>query len=211
MTKYAKLILQVPPMEDPFQKAVDMLLNNGYELTYLSNFCANIANKEHNIEFIHTPDAFMLYVPKTITIEHLLFICNCFNSFNDRNPIVDSVLNIVVKNLFISMRMVIEDKNNLFISEFKEKLLSNNGIVFLKYIHFGGDEETLPVSLDVNDNTLSIVLNAGNDNFFMDKNKAFKVKHAFLQLQDTVSSDIFNKFICSVFINLFLYNGTILK
>ena len=109
------------------------------------------------------------------------------------------------------MRIVIEDKNNLFISEFQKRILSNNGITFLKYTFTGMEEEILPVSLDVTDNTLSMVLNAGNDNFYIDKNKAFKVKHAFLQLQDTVSSDVFNKFICSVLINLFLYNGTILK
>ena len=211
MTKYVKLILHVPPIKDPFKKAVDMLLNNGYELTYQSNFCTNIVNKQHNIEFIHTPDAFMLYVPETITIEHLLSISDCFNSFTGTNPIIDSILNIIVKNLFRPMRIVIEDKNNLFISEFQKRILSNNGITFLKYTFTGMEEEILPVSLDVTDNTLSMVLNAGNDNFFMDKNKALKVKHAFLQLQDTVSSDVFNKFICSVLINLFLYNGTILK
>ena len=130
MTKYAKLILQVPPMEDPFKKAINKLVDNGYELAYNSDFCTNIVNKQHNIEFIHTPDAFMLYVPETITIEHLLSVSNCLNGFTGINPIADSILNIIVKNLFRPMRIVIEDKNNLFIPEFQEKLLSNNGIVF---------------------------------------------------------------------------------
>lgn len=203
MIKYAKLILQVPPMEDPFKKAINKLVDNGYELAYNSDFCANIINKQHNIEFIYLPESFMLYVPETVPIEQLLSISNCFNSFTGTNPIIDSILNIIVKNLFRPMRIVIEDKNNLFISEFQKRILSNNGITFLKCTFTGMEEEILPVSLDVTDNTLSIVLNAGNDNFFMDKNKAFKVKHAFLQLQDTVSSDVFNKFICSVLINLF--------
>lgn len=211
MNRYVKLILHTPPIKDPFKKAVDMLLNNGYELTYQSNFCANIANKEHNIEFIHLTDLFVCYVPKTITIEHLLFICNCFNSFTNRNPIVDSILNTITQNLLVPIRIVIEDKNDLFISEFQEKILSKNGITFLKYTSFDGEEETLPVSLDADNQALSIVLNAGNNNFFVDKNKAFKVKCAFLQLRDIVSGDIFNKFICSTLVYLFSVNGTILE
>ena len=74
MIKYAKLILQVPPMEDPFKKAINKLVDNGYELAYNSDFCANIINKQHNIEFIYLPESFMLYVPETVQIEHLLFI-----------------------------------------------------------------------------------------------------------------------------------------